>query len=211
MKVLLDDAPYSPYSEVKRIIMDELGAPPEELFCSFEEQPIASASIAQVHRAILSDGTPIAVKIQKPEIPLQIEWDLRVHTLLMKFFEWSFDLPISWAGAFVQDHLRQEIDFVREANNARICAKAIADEPRLANNVHVPCVFDKYSSKKVLTCEWMDGKRLTDIDELKAIGYNMTEIMRVMVDLFAHQIFVTGFVHCRLNLAIYRCHVIHYN
>ncbi|KAI8053401.1 kinase-like domain-containing protein [Syncephalis plumigaleata] len=150
MKVLLDDAPSSPYLEVERIIKDELGAQPMELFDSFEEQPIASASIAQVHRATLKDGTHVAVKI----------------------------------------------DFVREANNAKTCAKAIADEPRLSDSVYIPCVFDQYSSKKVLTCEWIDGRRLADIEELKAMGYNMTEVMKVMVDLFAHQLFVTGFVHC---------------
>ncbi|RKP24772.1 ABC1 family-domain-containing protein [Syncephalis pseudoplumigaleata] len=196
MQVLLDDAPFSSYTEVERIIVDELGDSPKKLFRTFEEEPVASASIAQVHRATLHDGTAVAVKVQKPEIPRQIEWDLRVHTLLMKFFEWAFDLPITWAGAFVQEHLRQEIDFVREARNAQRCAQAIADEPRLRDDVHVPFVFTDYSGKRVLTCEWMDGRRLADVDALKAMGYNMTEIMKTMVDLFAYQIFVTGFVHC---------------
>ncbi|RKP04723.1 ABC1 family-domain-containing protein, partial [Thamnocephalis sphaerospora] len=196
MQVLLDDAPSVPYAQVEQILREELGQSPDELFLNFSHTPVASASIAQVHRAQLSDGTQVAVKVQKPTIRPQMDWDLRAYALLTKFFEWAFELPVSSFAETVQDHLRQETDFIREGRNAEACARAIQDEPRLRDRVYVPRIFWEHTAGRVLTAEWAEGRRLADAPALTEAGFDMAEAMRIMVDLFAHQIFVSGFVHC---------------
>jgi aarF domain-containing kinase len=197
LRVLLDDAPSVEYAEVERMIKEDFGVSPEELFVNFSPTPIASASIAQVHRAQLKDGTEVAVKIQKPYIRSQMEWDLAIYGLLMQFVEWAFDLPVTHFSATIQSHLRQEIDFEREGRNAEECMRAIEQEPRLRGRIYVPRVFWQQTSPRVLTTEWAEGQRMVDSASVAKAGFDMTEAMRLMVELFSHQIFVTGFVHCK--------------
>ncbi|CAA7264407.1 unnamed protein product [Cyclocybe aegerita] len=174
---LFDDAPQIPYSVVHDVFVKELGRPPSGpggVFEIFEEQAVASASIAQVHKAKLwprigTDGQPekeerwVAVKIQKPDVSTQMEWDLGAYRMVMWMFEhWAFDLPVYFVVDFVSDHLRQELDFIREADNARQTAEFVANEPLLRDKVYIPKVYPEYSTKKVMTAEWIDGVRLSD-------------------------------------------------
>ncbi|TFK35821.1 ABC1 family-domain-containing protein [Crucibulum laeve] len=174
---LFDDAPQIPYSVVHDVFVSELGQPPSGpggVFEIFEEKAVASASIAQVHKAKLwpkigPDGQPekeehwVAVKVQKPAVGKQMEWDLAAYRAVMWMFEnWAFDLPVYFAVDFISDHLRQELDFEREADNARQTAAFVAQEPRLRDKVHIPIVYPEYSTKKVMTAEWIDGVRLSD-------------------------------------------------
>lgn len=92
---LFDDAPQVPYDAVARVLEHELGAPPDVVFAEFERAAVASASVAQVHRARLPDGTRVAVKVQKPAVARQVEWDLAAYRLVMWMCErWVFDLPL---------------------------------------------------------------------------------------------------------------------
>ncbi|KDR71734.1 hypothetical protein GALMADRAFT_253465 [Galerina marginata CBS 339.88] len=174
---LFDDAPQIPYSVVYDVFVKELGRPPSGpggVFEIFEEEAVASASIAQVHKAKLwprigADGEPeteerwVAVKVQKPDVSTQMEWDLGAYRLVMWMFEhWAFDLPVYFVVDFISDHLRQELDFVREANNAQQTAEFVAGEPRLRDKVYIPKVYPEYSTKKVMVAEWIDGVRLSD-------------------------------------------------
>ncbi|KAF9554246.1 ABC1-domain-containing protein [Agrocybe pediades] len=174
---LFDDAPQIPYSVVHDVFVKELGRPPSGpngVFEIFEEKAVASASIAQVHKAKLwprigPDGKPekeerwVAVKVQKPDVGKQMEWDLGAYRMVMWMFEnWAFDLPVYFVVDFISDHLRQELDFLREADNARQTAEFVASEPRLRDKVHIPIVYPEYSTKKVMTAEWIDGVRLSD-------------------------------------------------
>lgn len=121
---------------------------------------------------------------------------------------------------FINSHLRQELDFVQEAQNARVTAQFIAAEPRLAGKVHIPRVYPEYSTKKVLTAEWIDGVRLSDRAAIQRLMGEDTQgasavssrihplmegvrlkggvksIMQTMVELFSAQIFSWGWVHC---------------
>lgn len=168
---LFDDAPQIPYSDVLHVFKSEFGRPPcgpDGVFEIFEEQAIASASIAQVHRAKLrplpgdTEGKWVAVKIQKPDVAKQMKWDLGAYRFVMYMFEkWAFDLPVYFVVGeysqgvhllgiashislflvdFVSDHLRRELDFRLEAENAKQTAIFIASEPRLAKNVYIPKV-----------------------------------------------------------------------
>ncbi|KAH6904851.1 ABC1 family-domain-containing protein [Coprinopsis sp. MPI-PUGE-AT-0042] len=174
---LFDDAPQIPYSVVKDVFMSELGRPPSGpggVFELFDEQAVASASIAQVHKAktwptlgpngeVLQEGEWVAVKIQKPSVAKQIEWDLGAYRFVMWTFEhWAFDLPVYFVVDFVSDHLRQELDFKSEADNAMQTAHFISQEPSLRDRVYIPKVFPEHSTKKVLVAEWIDGVRLSD-------------------------------------------------
>lgn len=152
-----DNAPSSSFSDVVKICKKEFGKHPNEMFLEFDEHPIASASIAQVHRAKLPDGTQVAVKIQKPEIDRQMVWDLRINRLVTFLFEKVFNLPIYWTVDYVESHFREEIDFINEAENSRKASSFASKDPYLVDNVYIPRVYDEYTSKRVLTMEWIEG------------------------------------------------------
>jgi aarF domain-containing kinase len=111
---------------------------------------------------------------------------------------------------FISDHLRKELDFIAEANNAKITAKFVAEEPRLVNKVYVPKIYDQYTTKKVLTAEWINGIRLTDRIGIKQLMGEVPaspdgpaplqggihSVLETMVELFSAQIFQWGWVHC---------------
>ncbi|KAF8882263.1 ABC1-domain-containing protein [Infundibulicybe gibba] len=233
---LFDDAPQIPYADVEAVLRAELGrAPtgPEGVFAEFEERSIASASVAQVHRARLwgegereggkveGKGEWVAVKVQKPDVAKQMEWDLAAYRAVMWMFEhWAFDLPVYFVVDFVSDHIRRELDFVQEAENARRTAQLVEAEPRLAGRVHIPRVYPEYSTKRVMTAEWIDGVRMSDREgvrrlmgddagaapaasamptragaELRLRG-GVGAVMQIMVELFSAQMFTWGWVHC---------------
>ncbi|KAG6833288.1 hypothetical protein H0H87_008919 [Tephrocybe sp. NHM501043] len=225
---LFDDAPQIPYSVVDKVFRSELGRPPcgpDGIFEVFEEQAVASASIAQVHRAKLwprpgdTEEKWVAVKVQKPDVATQMEWDLGAYRAVMWMFEhWAFDLPVYFVVDFISDHLRQELDFVNEANNARRTAEFVASEPLLSESVYIPNVYPEFSTKKVMTAEWIEGVRLSDrpgiralmgepnpLDSPSSLPSSMPTkplkggakaIMQVMVELFSAQMFDWGWVHC---------------
>ncbi|KAF5350128.1 hypothetical protein D9756_009121 [Leucocoprinus leucothites] len=163
---LFDDAPQLPYSTIHNVFLKELGAPPDGpggIFEIFEKEAVASASIAQVHKAKLwGKDEWVAVKVQKPDVSIQMEWDLTIYGGVMWMFEREFELPVYFAVDFVSDHLRQELDFEREAENASKTAAFIESEPTLRGKVYIPKVYPEYSTKKVMVAEWIEGVRLSD-------------------------------------------------
>ncbi|KAG0240251.1 hypothetical protein BGW41_007090 [Actinomortierella wolfii] len=196
LKALYDDASTVDFETVRGIFRKEFGKEIEDMFSSFDPIPVAAASIAQVHKATLKDGTVVAVKVQKPEIPIQIEWDLWAYKYLLKAYELIFDLPLSFAVDYTTKHLRQETDFINEARNAEICDAFIQTDKRLRQQVYVPKIFHDYSTKLVMTAEWVDGVNATDKERLQEMHLSAKKVMESVVDVFAHQIFISGFVHC---------------
>ncbi|KAI9096656.1 ABC1 family-domain-containing protein [Phlyctochytrium arcticum] len=197
-RVLFDDAPAVPYSMVEKIFMEEFdGKKPSDVFETFTRNAVASASIAQVHRATLKDGRTVAVKIQKPQIARQVGWDLWTYGVLCWAMEKMFDLPLTWSASYIKSHILQETDFVNEAQNAERAAAHIAAAPRgLGDRVHVPGIHWDLTSKRIMTAEWIDGVRFAETAELDRNGWSRKEIMNTVVDVFADQIFRSGFVHC---------------
>ncbi|KAF9094925.1 hypothetical protein BGX29_010853 [Mortierella sp. GBA35] len=196
LRALFDDASSVDYSIVEKIIKKELGKEVHEVFSSFSKEPVAAASIAQVHKATLLDGTEVAVKVQKPEIQVQIEWDLIAYRLLIKAYEYIFELPMSFAVDYTIKHLREETDFINEARNSELCNQYLQTDPKLRYEVHVPKIFKDYSTKQVMVAEWVHGCRATDKAALKEMNLSPKKVMESVVDVFAHQIFISGFVHC---------------
>lgn len=171
---MFDDAPQNTWEDVVRVIREDFGGSPEEVFgVSFDGDPSkgimekkarASASVAQVHWARLGDGREVAIKIQKREIAQQVGWDLWAFKVVAKIYTYWFDIPMYNLVPYITERLMLETDFQNEAENSRRMAKFVKNEPRLKDRVYIPAVYDDLTSTRVMTAEWIEGVRLWDKD-----------------------------------------------
>lgn len=169
---MFDDAPQNNWKDVERVIREDFGKSPEEVFgISFDGDPNlgvmertarASASVAQVHWARLKDGTEVAIKVQKSEISDQVGWDLWTFKVATWVYTWLFDIPLYSLVPFIVERLQLETDFENEADNSERMAQLVAGESRLRGRVYIPKVYREMSSKRVMTAEWIEGVRLWD-------------------------------------------------
>eukprot|EP00331_Platyophrya_macrostoma_P012339 CAMPEP_0176425604 /NCGR_PEP_ID=MMETSP0127-20121128/11478_1 /TAXON_ID=938130 /ORGANISM="Platyophrya macrostoma, Strain WH" /LENGTH=585 /DNA_ID=CAMNT_0017806777 /DNA_START=180 /DNA_END=1937 /DNA_ORIENTATION=+ len=209
LRVLLDQAPVVPLEEVKRIFREETGKSFQEVFESFDDVPVASASIAQVHRARLrvdanaSEGTAtagnnvvdVAVKIQKPNIKKQIWWDLQCYFLVCRMLQYAFDLPLMWSATCIADNLTKEIDFLLEASNADRAREHLTTEKRF--DLYVPKVYrGPLLTKRLMVTEWIDGIKLVDVSKVEAAKFSKADVMQSVISGIGDMIFKHGFVHC---------------
>ena len=175
---MFDDAPQNAWEDVERVIREDFGRGPEEVFgISFrgeegkgvmERTARASASVAQVHWAKLADGREVAIKVQKREISQQVKWDLWTFKAVMRALTMIFDLPLYSIVPYITQRLMLETDFENEADNSEKMAELVASEPRLNGRVYIPKVYRELSSKRVMTAEWIEGVRLWDKRALTA-------------------------------------------
>jgi ubiquinone biosynthesis protein len=195
LRGLQDDVRPFAFDEVQRVIEEELGQPIPRLFLSFEERPMAAASIGQVHRAVLPNGRAVAVKVQRPDAPRQIDADLALlyqaariahdRVRALDFID-ARDLVDEFARS-----LRQELDYRLEARNAQSFHRNFAGHP----HVRIPRVYWTYTRQRVLTLELLVGTQVADVevsswtlDERRELAYRMTEAWMTMI--FRH-----GFFH----------------
>ncbi len=154
---LFAQAPSMSYEDIAKVITEEFDEPPEDLFATFERAPLASASLGQVHRARLKDGTEVAVKVQYPGVAEALINDLKNAGLLVKAFNGaSRTLSSLDAGPYYEEIRREvgaETDYIREARLAEEYAHAVAEVPEL----HVPRVYPAYSTGRVLTADYVEG------------------------------------------------------
>lgn len=170
---LFDDAPQVPWSEVKRLFEDEFGKSPDDVFQHIEHRAAASASIAQVHRARLKSGEEVAIKVQKPEIQKQVDWDLWAYRQLVWIYErYVFDIPMYFTVDYTCSHLADETNFLLEAANSRRMGEFLEAEPTLRNSVYVPKVYPEFSSKRIMTAEWITGVKATDHIKFEKMGFS---------------------------------------
>lgn len=192
---LQDDVPSSPFSEVSRIIESELGAPPEAIFDYFEKTPIASASIGQVYRATLKDGEAVAVKVQRPGIRKIIEVDLEIMlhlaTLMERHVEeMSLHQPVKIVEEFART-LEKEIDYTIEATNMERIAHNFLNDL----TIYVPKVFRDTTTESILTTEFVEGIKVSEIDRLEQAGLDRKLITVRGADIVLKQIIKHGFFH----------------
>jgi ubiquinone biosynthesis protein len=192
---LLDAAPPVPTPEIERMIERELGAPVSELFASFDPVPLAAASIGQVHRATLSNGSEVVVKVQRPRIEDVVEADLDLLLRQARFLEKRSEALRRYNLVAIAEELaqalRDELDYQIEGRNADRLRVNLRGDPRVV----VPRVYWDLSSRRVITLEYLDGIKFTERERLVEAGYDLPAIARVMLDVYLHQVFVDGFFH----------------
>ncbi|MEX2349796.1 MAG: AarF/ABC1/UbiB kinase family protein, partial [Flavobacteriaceae bacterium] len=195
LATLQDDVEPIPYEEVHQIIEEEIGTRISKAFESLEETPLASASIGQVHRAVLRSGKPVAVKIQRPGIRKKFLEDLdtlkELTDLAMKHSNTARRYAFDNVLAELRHILLQELDYNREAQNLI----TLGENLKTFKNLQVPQPVTDYSSSKVLTMEYIDGKKITSISPLKFMEVDLEPIVDELVEAYLKQIVVDGFVH----------------
>ena len=172
----------------------ELGQPIDNLFDDFRDDPIASASIGQVHRAKLKTGDEIVVKVQHDGIVDTVRKDLDVLTGLAQmvegFPEFSAYRPVETVAEF-QRTLRRELDFGREERNLEHFHARFADNP----NVTIPRPYEPFCTSRVLVMEYVEGTKLSDVDSIHDPTLDRDELARHGVDIYLDMIFADGFFH----------------
>ena len=184
-----------PASIAEKIIMRELGAPVDQLYGSFDRQPLAAASTAQVHRATLPDGQEVVVKVQRPDIDVTVRADLNVmrdltRTLELRF-SWARNSDIYAITNEYADNILLEIDYTNEAFNGRLLAKNMQGFPQ----VHVPAIYSDLSTARVMTQEFIRGVKITNVEALDAAGVDRTQLAVVFMRAIVKQVLYDGFFH----------------
>ena len=195
LQKLQDHVPPFEYTQVEIIIETELGTPLGNIFKDFEEAPLASASIGQVHRARLADGEEVVVKIQRPDIRKTVEVDLEIMlhlaTLMERHLEgWEIQRPTKIVEEFAYT-LEKELDYTIEASHMERFAMQFLND----SNVYVPKVYREASTGRILTMEYIDGIKASEIALLEEADLDRREIARRGLDLIMKQVFVHGFFH----------------
>lgn len=193
---LQSDVPPVPYGQAREVIIGDLGKPPEELFASFEHEARAAASTAQVHRATLHDGTPVAVKVQRPNIVAAVKADLAVlqdvSTVVENVNSYVRDLDVSGILAEFGDGVIRELDYRNEAYHARRLADILQGLPL----VRVPTVYPELSGTRVLTMEFVDGVKIDKPGALDCLdSVDRLALTEAFMRALIKQIFIDGFFH----------------
>lgn len=194
LEKLQNEVPPFDYEALKKTLIEE-GINIEEDFSYFCPEPIAAASIAQVHKAALKSGQQVAIKIQRPNINKVVETDLEIlleiSHLLERKTNWGKLYRVSEIVEELAEALRNELDFRKEARNADIFYNNFKNE----ENVIIPRVFWDYSSSKVLTLEYAGGVKISDFINLKRADYDTGRIASNLIEALFKQVYEHGFFH----------------
>jgi ubiquinone biosynthesis protein len=191
LKQCHDAVPAKDFAAIKVLVERELGKPLTEAFKTFSTEPVASASLAQVHAATLHDGTEVAVKVQYPDIADIVVTDLRNMRRACKIYEWLDPQPMELLPLLEElaTHIGYELDFEREAVSAERVRKLFENNKR----VLVPKIHHAYSTKRVLTMEWLRGIKITEKQQLLDAGLKPREVLQDLMHIFVHMIMADGF------------------
>ena len=192
---LHDQVPPIPFSQVQEVLQKELRRPASEFFLSIEEEPIGSASMAQVHRAVRLNGEKCVIKVQRPGIESIVRVDLEIMMQLATLLEnhvdgWKVNRPTAIMAEFAK-RMEQEMDFTAEASHIERFAHQFIGEP----TIYVPKVFLEICTRRFLTMEYIEGVKSSNVEQLEAAMLDRKEIATRITDLVMKQIFVHGFFH----------------
>ena len=194
---LQDNTPPFEYDIVKSRIEEELGAPIGEIFSSFDDEPLAAASVGQVHRAVLKDGSAVAVKVQRPDLETLVKQDITIMRYLANLIDkripkWQYyNLP-GIVDEFERSILK-EINYGQEARNAKRFKTIFKGD----KSIYVPEIHDEYCTPHVLTMEFIEGVKVRDIMENPELGekFKGKTIARRGAESYFKQVLVHGFFH----------------
>ncbi|XP_062603304.1 aarF domain-containing protein kinase 1-like [Saccostrea cucullata] len=193
MKVLHDKAPQSDVEELKRVFEEDLKMKVEDVFESFEKNPLGAASLAQVHKATLKDGTVLAVKIQHPQVKSHSYVDIKTMELLVHCIAWIFPgFQYMWLAEETKKNLPLELDFVHEGQNCERVERLF----KHFRFLKVPKIHWELSSERVLTMEFCEGGKVDDKAYMEKHKIDVNEVSKNLGKLYSEMIFVQGYVHC---------------
>jgi len=190
---LQDDVPRLSFEQVERVIGTEVCKLPDDISAEFDREPVAAASLAQVHRARLKTGEQVAVKVQRPGVDGVVEGDLAILASVARFIERHqpelavYD-PVGLVAELARS-LRLELDFVHEGQNAEICRRSFAED----STVVVPRVYWDHTTHRLLVLEFLSGLKATDPEALARAGIDRGELARTGTGAYMKMVFEYGF------------------
>ncbi|MEO5754363.1 MAG: AarF/ABC1/UbiB kinase family protein, partial [Chthoniobacterales bacterium] len=186
--------PFS-FAEVEKIVSEEIGVRISKAFAEFESEPMAAASLGQVHRATLRDGRPVAVKVQRPHIREQMVEDLEALDEIASFFDAHTEMGRRYEFGQMLEQFRksllQELDYRQEAGNL----KTIRADLHKFDRIIIPAPIDQYCTSRVLTMEFVPGKKVTDLSPLARMDFDGAALAEELFRAYLEQILVSGFFH----------------
>ena len=191
---LTDEVTPLPFDQIRPVIEEQIGTI-GTVFSFIDETPLAAASLAQVHRAVLLDGSEVVLKVQRPGIEELIETDIAMLESLARHIERRY--PHTWVynpQGMIRDfsiQIAKELDFIRDGKNADILAANMKDVP----GIRIPKIYGQYSGRRLLVMEYIDGVRISDIEGIRALGHDPKEIAELLLSAYLKQIFQDGFFH----------------
>lgn len=191
---LQDQIPSFPNEVAYRFIEEELGEPPEAIYAEISPKPLAAASLGQVYQGKLKNGEKVAIKVQRPDLIRRITLDIYLMRNLASWAQQTFKSIRSDLVSITDElasRIFEEINYVQEGKNAEKFAKFYGHLPE----IYVPKVYWKYTGRRVLTMEWVEGTKLTDIQKVQAKGINATHLVEVGVQCSLRQLLEHGFFH----------------
>lgn len=192
---LQDDVQPFSYAEVEEIVQRELGVRMSKAFQEFDFEPMAAASLAQVHRAVLRNGRVVAVKVQRPNIRNTIVHDLEALSEVAHFLDHYSETARRFGFAAMLEEFRRslfrELDFRREAQNLRVLGKNLAGYPLIV----IPEPVDDYTTSHILTMDYIEGKKVTDVTPYAKMDIDMSMLAEELFRAYLQQTLIDGFFH----------------
>jgi ubiquinone biosynthesis protein len=192
LESLQDNVPPHPFRHVERTFLVSFGKRPDQCFATFEREPIAAASLGQVHAATMTDGRKVAVKVLYPRIRDVIKVDMRALEIAIVMLQrWFPRRNLETVHRSLVDLLERETDYVHEAACMERMAKNFADE----KDILFPSVVHEWTNRDILTMTFMEGVKITRVEELDKLGIDRTRLATRLVQSFYKQLFVDRFFH----------------
>lgn len=195
LEKLQDEVAPFPYAQVEKRIHQELGASPQSVFATFDKEPLAAASTAQIHRATLPGGEVVVVKVQRPDINVTVRGDLNIMrdviTKLERRSHWVRGMGFSDLLDEFSESVLIELDYRNEAFNAQLLAYNLRATP----DIQVPTIYEKYSSGTVLTMTYVDGIKITEVAKGDGRMADRERLARLFLRAMNKQVMLNGFFH----------------
>jgi predicted unusual protein kinase regulating ubiquinone biosynthesis (AarF/ABC1/UbiB family) len=188
-----DAVPPRAFEEIRRVVEQDFGKPLGAVFTEFERKPVAAASLAQVHRARLVDGREVAVKVQYPDIDHIVSVDLTSMRRIATIYERFDPQPLEFLPLLeeLQKHLRLELDFRREVESADRVRRLFVDDA----SVIIPSIVYEWSTRRVITMQFVGGIKVTDIDGLRGADISPVDVVQGLMRIYTRMILAYGFFH----------------
>ncbi len=192
LEAFQDHAPARPIDEIRLRISNELGGPPEKIFRSFDDEPLASASIGQVHRATLNDGTEVVVKVQHAHVPQIAAIDLELFEKVMALVGSFYKMRgLEHVAQQIRKMIEEEMDYTREAENMSRIKVNLSSLP----NVLIPQTYPEYCTRFIITSEFIQGEKITNTTRIDALGLDKNSLAKQLLEMCCKMVFDDGIYH----------------